>query len=63
MGRGAFIPLKAGRGRPKSAKQAKIRLAILPKILRIAHFRGTKPLARTGNDMRGLYFRNSAGYG
>jgi hypothetical protein len=33
MGGGAFILLKTGRNRPKSAKQAEIRLAFLLKIL------------------------------
>jgi hypothetical protein len=33
MGGGAFILLKVGRPGPKTAKQAEIRLAILPKIL------------------------------
>jgi hypothetical protein len=33
MGGGCFILLKTGRNRPESAKQAEIRLAILPKIL------------------------------
>jgi hypothetical protein len=36
MGGLAFILLKAGRRWPESAKQAKIRLAILLKILQIA---------------------------
>ena len=36
MGGGAFILLKGGRARPESAKRAKIRLAILLKILHIA---------------------------
>jgi hypothetical protein len=35
MGFAAFTLLKAGRARPKSAKQVEIRLAILPKILGI----------------------------
>jgi hypothetical protein len=63
MGGGAFNLLKACRRRPESAKQAEIRLSILLKILWIAGFRGTKSLAKTGKDMRGLYFGNSAGYG
>jgi hypothetical protein len=33
MGGAAFILLKVGRSGPESAKQAEIRLAILPKIL------------------------------
>jgi hypothetical protein len=36
MGGAAFTLLKAGCAAPKSAKQVEIRLAILPKILRIA---------------------------
>jgi hypothetical protein len=35
MGGGNFIPLKGGRSGPESTKQAKIRLAILLKILHI----------------------------
>jgi hypothetical protein len=36
MGGGAFILLKGGQAGPESTKRAKIRLAILPKILHIA---------------------------
>jgi hypothetical protein len=36
MGGGAFILLKGGQARPESTKRAKIRLAILLKILHIA---------------------------
>jgi hypothetical protein len=36
MGGAAFTLLKTGRAGAKSAKQVEIRLAILPKILRIA---------------------------
>jgi hypothetical protein len=36
MGGGAFILLKGGRAGPESTKSAKIRLAILLKILHIA---------------------------
>jgi hypothetical protein len=35
MGGGAFILLKGGQARPESTKRAKIRLAILLKILHI----------------------------
>jgi hypothetical protein len=35
MGGRAFILLKVGYGRPKTAKQAQIRMADLPTILRI----------------------------
>ena len=38
----AFILLNAGRRWPESAKQAKIRLANLLKILHIARFEGAK---------------------
>jgi hypothetical protein len=47
MGGGAFTLLKAGRPWPKSAKQVEIRLAILPKILRIAAPRAKIFLAGT----------------
>jgi hypothetical protein len=40
MGGAAFTLLKTGRAGPKSAKQVEIRLAILPKILRIGVPRG-----------------------
>jgi hypothetical protein len=36
MGRGTFILLKGRLLRPKSAKQAKMRLAVLPTILLVA---------------------------
>jgi hypothetical protein len=38
MGRGTFILLKGRLLRPKSAKQAKMRLAVLPTILLVARF-------------------------
>jgi hypothetical protein len=41
----AFILLKAGRRWPESAKQAKIRLANLLKILHISRFEGAKKAA------------------
>ena len=53
MGGGTFILLKAGRPWPESAKQAEIRLAVLLKMLQIAHF-GTEALARDENDIRRL---------
>jgi hypothetical protein len=52
MGGAAFILLKAGQTRPESAKQAEIRLAILPKILRIVRSGGQNFLARDGKDVR-----------
>jgi hypothetical protein len=39
MGRGAFILLKVGYGRPTTAKQAETRMAHLPTILRILRAR------------------------
>jgi hypothetical protein len=38
MGGGPFILLNAARPWPESAKQPEIRLAILQKMLQIAHF-------------------------
>jgi hypothetical protein len=52
MGGRAFILLKTGRNGPESAKQAEIRLAILPKILSIGGPRGPNPLANRAEDMR-----------
>src|ERR1700689_1944032 len=54
MGGGTFIPLNAGRPWPESAKQTEIRLAILLKMLQIAHF-GTAALARGEKDIRRSY--------
>jgi hypothetical protein len=51
MGEEAFILLKAGGGEPESAKQAEIRVAILPKILRFARFDGRNLLARGRTHM------------
>jgi len=45
MGGGAFILLKGGRAGPESTKRAKIRLAILLKILHIAPSEGRNRLA------------------
>ena len=65
MGGGAFVLLKTGRYRPESAKQAEIRLAILPKVLRIGRSRReTMP----GGQRRiracdGRFGPNSASYG
>jgi hypothetical protein len=57
MGGGAFLLLKAGDSRPESSKQAEIRLAILPKILRIPPVSEAGGLARAGRDMQWLYLR------
>ena len=63
MGGGTFILLKVGRPWPESAKQAEIRLAILLKMLQIAHF-GTAavPNGRKGHPMVAIS-AISAGYG
>ena len=63
MGGGTFILLKAGRPWPESAKQAEIRLAILLKMLQMAHF-GTAALAngRKGHPMV-VFTAISPGYG
>ena len=53
MEAGLLILLKAGRPWPESTKQTEIRLAILLKMLQIAHF-GTEALARDENDIRWL---------
>jgi len=47
MGRGAFILLKGGRGRLESAKQDKIRLAILLNTLWILRLAARNPPRRT----------------
>ena len=64
MGGETFILLKAGRPWPESAKQAEIRLAILLKMLQIAHF-GTAPSLTGEKDIRWLQLVSaiSAGYG
>jgi hypothetical protein len=51
MGGAAFSLLKAGRRRPKSAKQVEIRVAILPKILSIAVLEAKNLLASNGKDV------------
>jgi hypothetical protein len=63
MGGGTSILLKVGRPWPESAKQAEIRLAVLLKMLQIAHF-GTEALAsgRKGHPTVVLT-AFSAGYG
>jgi hypothetical protein len=48
MGGGAFIPLKAGLGRPESSEQAEIGLANLGRILWIGPLEGGKALAKAG---------------
>jgi hypothetical protein len=63
MGGGAFILLNAGRTGQESAKQTEIRLAILLKMLQIAHF-GTAPslTGEKGHPMVAIS-AISAGYG
>jgi hypothetical protein len=51
----AFVLLKVGRRRPKSTKQAEIRLADLMKILRIGRCEERKFLAGSDGYMQGLY--------
>jgi hypothetical protein len=55
MGGRAFILLNRGQSGPKSAKQAEIRLAILPKILRVVRFSGLKSLARGAMTCKGRW--------
>jgi len=62
MGGGTFILLKAGRPWPESAKQTEIRLAVLLKMLRIAHFGQQLAKGRKGHPMVVLT-AISAGYG
>jgi hypothetical protein len=59
---GTFIQPKAGRPRPESAKQSEIRLAILLKMLQIAHF-GTEASLGAKRRSDGLFIAISAGYG
>jgi hypothetical protein len=56
MGGGAFLLLKVGRNGPESAKQAEIRLAILPKILSIGRPGGPSPSPRGGRTCDGGIF-------
>jgi hypothetical protein len=63
MGGGGFIPLKAGRARPESAKQAEIRLANLLKILRIAGFWKPKPWRGRKRCIVAIFAQISARYG
>ena len=65
MGGGAFTLLKVGRPGPESAKQAEIRLAILPKILHIARFRKAKIRSRKAemHMLMVVWAGISAGYG
>jgi hypothetical protein len=51
MGEEAFILLKAGWSEPETPKQAEIRVAILPKILRFARFDGRNLLAKGRTHM------------
>jgi hypothetical protein len=60
MGGGAFILLKVGSGRRKTAKQAEIRLASLPTILWISHPQGrssneARVMVVSGSDFRGIW--------
>jgi hypothetical protein len=57
MGGAAFILLKDGGTGPETAKQAKIRLARLRKILHIARFAGHRPLVEGGRDAPWLCWR------
>jgi hypothetical protein len=61
MGGGGFILLKAGRGGPETAKQAEIRLAILPKILGNRPSRGSE-IAGQGRTNT-VFSGNSFGHG
>jgi hypothetical protein len=63
MGGGAFILLKAGRNWPESAKQAKIRLAILLKILYTSRSGGEFPPRWTGAHARVVSAGVSVRYG
>jgi hypothetical protein len=62
MGGGTFILLKVGHFGPKSAKQTEIRLAGLPKILKIA-FSRRKSASRTEGRVGCVLAPISAGYG
>jgi hypothetical protein len=64
MGGGAFIPLKAGLGRPESREQAKIRLADLRRILWIGPLKGGKSARQSRQVRAKVKFKAiSAGYG
>jgi len=63
MGGGAFILLKAGRPWPESAKQAEIRLAILLKMLQMAHFGASAVAIRQKGHPMVALTAISAGYG
>jgi hypothetical protein len=63
MGGGAFILLKAGRNWPESAKQAKIRLAILLKILYTSRSGGEFPSPWTEAHARVVSAGVSVRYG
>ena len=54
MGGGALIPFNGGRPWLESAKQAEIRLAVLLKMLQIAHFR-TAAFAGLKKNIRRLH--------
>jgi hypothetical protein len=55
MGGGGFLLLKAADSGPESSKQAEIRLAILPKILRIPPVSEAAGPRKEGRDMQWLY--------
>jgi hypothetical protein len=57
MGGGAFIRLKGGQAGLESTKQAEIRPAILPKILRIAGPGTQSPRQYRKRDIERLYLR------
>jgi hypothetical protein len=63
MGGGTFILLKAGRLRLESAKQTEIRLAILLKMLQIAHFGTAAPARGRKRHPMVVFTAISAGYG
>ena len=64
MGGGAFILLKGGHAGPESTKRAKIRLAILPKILHIAPSEDAIASPRSKKEHGKVVFKAiSAGYG
>jgi len=64
MGGGAFILLKGGQAGLESTKRAKIRLAILPKILHIAPSEDAIASPRSKKEHGKVVFKTiSAGYG
>jgi hypothetical protein len=64
MGGGAFIRLKGGQAGLESTKRAKIRLAILPKILHIAPSEDAVASPKSEKEHGKVVFEAiSAGYG